>query len=236
MKKTILIKISGESLRDSDCNLSIDKLNDLARQIKIIIKKYNVGIVLGGGNILRGAKICNRYLTRVTSDQMGMLSTSINSLALRDVLANNGIDVELLSLIPMPTICKTYMPGEVKNILTSNKVIIFSGGTGNPFFSTDTGIALRILETNSSIVLMGKNGVDGVYSADPKINKNAKHYNNISFDNILKYNLKVMDLTATSLLTNSKVEMYVFNADRKNSLIDALNKKIPITIISRKGK
>lgn len=235
-KKTVLIKISGESIKSDKSTFDSLRLNELANQIKKIQTKYNVGIILGGGNIMRGASFKSNLICRTTTDQMGMLATIINSLALRDSLENAGIKTKLYSLIAMPTIAHTYSIHQMNHDLRNNHVIIFAGGTGNPYFSTDTGIALRTLETKADIVLMGKNGVDGIYSDDPRTNKKAKRYSSISYDEIIKQDLKVMDMTAIPLFAQANARILVFDTNTKDCYLKALANKIPSTSIYKKGK
>ena len=231
-KQIILLKISGESLK-GDNVISTTQINSICAQIKNLQKKYIIGIVLGGGNILRGANTTNKSLTRTSADIMGMLATIINSIALRDALEVIGVNTSLYSLITMPTIAKTYNISAIKQDLANNNVVIFAGGTGNPYFSTDSGVALRALEVDASFILMGKNGVDGIYDSDPKINKKAKRYASISYDKIVHDNLKVIDTSAASILSNSDVKILVFNVNRANCFVDALANKIPTTVISK---
>ena len=235
-KQIILLKISGESLRKDNAIISSTQINSICTQIKNLQKKYAIGIVLGGGNILRGANISNKSLTRTSADIMGMLATIINSIALRDGLEAMGINTSLYSLITMPTIAKTYNINTIKEDLANDRVAIFAGGTGYPYFSTDTGVALRALEVGASFILMGKNGVDGVYDSDPKVNKKAKRYTSISYDKIIHDDLKAIDTSAASLLSDSNVKVLVFNVNRTNCFVDALANKIPTTIISKSNK
>ncbi len=235
-KQIILLKISGESLKKENSIISTTQIKSICTQIKNLQKKYSIGIVLGGGNILRGANTANEFLTRTSADIMGMLSTIINSIALRDGLEAIGVDTSLYSLITMPTIAKTYNISAIKQDLANNNVVIFAGGTGYPYFSTDTGVALRALEIGASFILMGKNGVDGIYDSDPKINKKAKRYASISYSKIVHDDLKVIDASAASLLSNSDVKVLVFNINRTNCFVDVLANKIPTTIISKSNK
>ena len=235
-KQVILLKISGESLKKDNAIISTTQINSICAQIKKLQKTYAIGIVLGGGNVLRGANTSNKFLTRTSADIMGMLATIINSIALRDGLEAINVNTSLYSLITMPTIAKTYNISAIKQDLTNDNVVIFAGGTGNPYFSTDTGVALRALEVGASFILMGKNGVDGIYDSDPKINKKARRYASISYDKIVYDNLKVIDTSAASILSNSDVKILVFNVNRANCFVDALTNKIPTTVISKSNK
>lgn len=236
-RKTLLLKISGESLKDNSHTISPTKVLEVAQQIKTLHAKYNIGIVLGGGNIVRGASTNDERLNKYTAHQMGMISTIINSLYLRDVLQSIGVKTCLYSLLPIPTIARLYDINRMnKHLKQKQEVVIFAGGTGNPYFTTDSGIALRALETSADTILMGKNGVDGIYSDDPKKNKKAKRYDKISFAQAINENLKVMDETAMTLLRDSDVNIIVFDINAKNSLVSVMNKKIKYTIINKRGK
>ncbi len=235
-KQKILLKISGESLSKNNETISKIQITSIINQIKILRKKYSIGIVVGGGNILRGANVSNNLLSRPSADIMGMLATIINSIALRDGLEANGIHTSIYSLITMPTIAKTYNINSVKHDLNEGNVVIFAGGTGNPYFSTDSGVALRALELDAKFILVAKNNADGIYDSDPKINKKAKRYSSISYDKIIQNNLKAIDTTAATLLKDSNIKIIVFNANRKNGFIDALENKIPTTIVSKSFK
>lgn len=236
MKKTILLKISGESFKKNNESIDITKLINIAKQIKVLAKKYNIAIVIGGGNILRGGTFCSKNCSRVVSDQMGMLATVINSLALSDVLKHQGIENELYSSISMPSIAKIYnVRSMLKNLREKNKVIILSAGTGSPFFSTDTGIALRALEMQADMILMGKNGVDGVYSSDPNKNPSAKRFEKITYTDAINKDLKIIDMTAMSLLKDSNINIVIFNINQENAFIKVLANTIPYTTVYNKG-
>ena len=233
-KQTILIKISGESVKSKDSVISKSQIQDLCNQIKKIHKLYNIGIVLGGGNIIRGANTNNSLLSRTSADIMGMLATEINSLALRDALEANGLDVCLYSLIYMPTVAKEYDIFAARKAIANGNIVIFSGGTGSPYFTTDSSVALRALEIDASFILMGKNDTDGVYDSDPNKNKNAKRFSKLSYDQIIDNRLHVMDITAASLLSESNVKIIVFNVKQKDCFLKALLNRIPKTIIFKK--
>ena len=197
--KRILLKLSGEALAGERKNgIDAETLGNICDKIKEIVDMgVEVSIVVGGGNFWRG-----RYgheMERTTSDYMGMLATTINGLALQDALEARGIKTRLQTAIEMRQIAEPYIKRKAAKHLANGRVVIFTCGTGNPYFTTDTGAALRAAETNSEVILLAKT-IDGVYSADPKEDKTAVKYDEISYIDILKQDLKVMDSTATSLM------------------------------------
>lgn len=232
-KERIVIKISGASLKTSDQSvIDVNALNDLAQQIKLISKKYVVSIVLGGGNIWRGNTSKELNMNRNLSDNMGMLSTIINGLAFENALSNIGVDAVVLSAIKCDKLCQESSANNIKKAIQEEKVMIFVAGTGFPYFTTDSCAAIKAAETESSIILMGKNGVDGVYDSDPNKNPNAKFYDNVTFEEALSKNLKVMDATAFALCQENNINLLVFNIDQKNAIVDVLDKKIKYTLVS----
>ena len=237
MKKTIIIKISGESFKKGNNPVSEARLEDLSNQSKTLSKDYNSGIVTGGGNFMRGANNKSKLVKRYTSDQVGMLATVMNSLQLRDAIEAKGVKVTLYSLITMPQICKAWNVYNMRDdLIRKGKVVIFAGGTGNPYFTTDSGIALRALESEAHYILMGKNGIDGVYTADPKTNKKAKRLNKISYSNAIKKKLKFMDIAAMAFLDGTDTNVIVFDVNEPNCFVKAINKQIPFTLVNTKGK
>lgn len=233
VKSNVLLKISGEAI-SSKTNLFDDlALGNLANQIKKISTNYNVGIVLGGGNIMRGGRSNSKYVDRASRDQIGMLATIINSIALKDALVAIGVKVKLFSLLMLPTVANVYNIDKSRKAFAKNKVVIFAGGTGNPYFSTDSGIALRALENNAKLILMGKNGVDGIYTADPNKQKTAKRINKITYKDAIKQNLEVMDLTAMELLKDSQVKIRIFDCNQKDAYLKALKNQIKYSEVSK---
>lgn len=218
--KRVLLKLSGEALsdRENDAILGPYNLNKVSMAIKEMVDLgVQVCIVVGAGNIWRGRLAESIGIERSTADYMGMLGTIINALALQSALENNGMDTRVMTSIEMKQIAEPYIKRKAENHLQKGRVIIFGGGTGNPFFTTDTTAALRANELNCEAILMAKNGVDGVYSADPRKNKNAEFYTNLTFKEMLKKDLEVMDNTALSLCMNTDIEIRVFNmADYQN--------------------
>lgn len=217
--RRILLKLSGESLMGSKgYGIDADRLAAYARQIKEIAEKgVEIGIVIGGGNIFRGLSGASAGFDRVKGDQMGMLATVINSLALSSALEKAGQPSVVLTAIPMFPIGEPYSKWKAIDAMRNGKVAIMSGGTGNPFFTTDTGSALRAIETEAEVMLKGTR-VDGVYTADPEKDPNAVKFDTITYDEVLARGLKVMDLTATALCKENNMPIYVFNMDIEGNL------------------
>lgn len=217
--KRILLKLSGESLMGSQkYGIDESRLNEYAIQISELIKMgVQTGIVIGGGNIFRGLSGSSKGFDRVKGDQMGMLATVINSLALSSALNNMGQKARVYTSIRMEPVGEYYAKEKALESLNNGEVVIISGGTGNPYFTTDTASALRAVETEADVMLKGTR-VDGVYSADPEKNPEATQFEKISFDDVYAKNLKVMDLTATALCKENNLPVVVFNMDKKGNL------------------
>ena len=223
MYKRILLKLSGESIGGGSYGLNSEVLKSYARQIKAIVDKgVQVGIVIGGGNIFRGLSGLGEGVDRVTGDQMGMLATVINSLALSSALESAGQPAQVLTAINMYPIGEHYSKWKAIESLKQGKVVIISCGTGNPFFTTDTGSALRAIEVEAEVMLKGTR-VDGVYTADPEKDPTATKFDTISYDEVLARGLKVMDLTATALCKENRMPIYVFNMDIVGNLEKMMN-------------
>lgn len=199
------------------------RLEAYARQIKeAVASGVEVGIVIGGGNIFRGLSGASKGFDRVKGDQMGMLATVINSLALSSALEAEGQPAEVLTAIGMFPIGQPYSKWKAIEAMKAGKVAIISGGTGNPYFTTDTGSALRAIETEADVMLKGTR-VDGVYTADPEKDPNAVKFDEISYDEMLSRNLRVMDLTATALCKENDMPIYVFDMDTEGNLMKMLS-------------
>ena len=212
--KRVLLKLSGEALadRENDAILGAFNLNKVSLAIKDMVNQgVEVCIVVGAGNIWRGRLAETIGIERSTADYMGMLGTIINALALQSALENNGMDTRVMTSIEMNRIAEPYIKRKAESHLSKGRVIIFGGGTGNPFFTTDTTAALRANELNCDAILMAKNGVDGVYSCDPRKNKDAEFYSELTYKEMLSKDLEVMDNTALSLCMNTDIELRVFN-------------------------
>lgn len=232
--KRILLKLSGEGLMgDKSFGMSPDVLRSLASQIKdVCAQGVEVCVVVGGGNIFRGAKEAAKGMNRTVADQVGMLATLMNALCLQNALENAGVETRVLSGLGVPQVCENYMYRKALRHLEKKRVIIFAGGTGNPYFTTDTGAVLRASEMQCDVVLKATQ-VDGVYSADPKIDSSAVRIPVISYDDVIQKQLRVMDLTAVSLAKENNIPILVFSQHSENALANVLNGKGTYTIIQK---
>ncbi len=228
--KRILLKLSGEALAgDKKTGVYSDVLGRICDEIKNVVDLgVQVSIVVGGGNFWRG-----RYgheMERTTSDYMGMLATAMNGLALQDALEARGIKTRLQTAIEMREIAEPYIKRKAIKHLERGRVVIFSCGTGNPYFTTDTAAALRAAETEAEVILLAKT-IDGVYTADPKLDPTAKKYDKISYIDILNQDLKVMDSTATALCRDNKIPLVVFGIDKPADMVKIVKGETIGTIV-----
>ncbi len=218
--KRVLLKLSGESLMGKK-GFGIDHtvLDFFSTEVKKVHDiGVQLGIVIGGGNIYRGLSADDQGIDRVTGDQMGMLATVINSLALQNAVEHKGIFTRLMSAIKMEEIAEPYIRRRAQRHLEKGRVVIFGAGTGHPYFSTDTAASLRAVEIGADVIIKGTR-VDGVYDSDPERNPDAFKFNNISYMDILKKNLRVMDLTAISLCQENNLPIIVFNMNVPDNLL-----------------
>ena len=231
--KRILLKLSGEGLMgDKSFGLDENMLASIAREIKAVHDAgVQIAVVIGGGNIFRGLSGAAGGMDRVRADHMGMLATVINSLAMQDALERIGVPARVVSGVMMPTICEPYVQPRVKKKLADGSVIIFAAGTGNPFFTTDTGAALRAAEMGCEAIFKATQ-VDGVYSADPKKDKNAVRFEKVTYDEVLVKNLKVMDASAVALARDNNISIVVFSMHEKKALYRALAGEGAFTVIT----
>ena len=218
--KRVLLKLSGESLSGgAPSGIDAATLTKLARQIKRVTEmEVGVAIVVGGGNIWRGAQAEEDGMERTTADYAGMLATVINALALQDALEKKGVTTRTLSAIGVQQVAEPYIRRRAIRHLEKGRAIIFAGGTGNPYMTTDTAAALRAIEIQAEVLLMTKNNVDGIYSADPLKNPNAKKFDQITHHEVLKMRLEVMDATALSLCLENKLPIIVFDLSAPRSI------------------
>ena len=228
----ILLKLSGESLQGTQkYGLSTDVLHSYAEQIKAVVGTgVQVGIVIGGGNIFRGLQGARKGFDRVKGDQMGMLATIINSLALQSALEDNGVKAKVLTSIRMEPIGEYYSKAKALDYLEAGYVVIIGGGTSNPYFSTDSASALRGIEIEADVMLKGTR-VDGVYTADPEKDPTATKFNDITYDEVLKRGLKVMDLTATCMCKENNLPIVVFDMDTVGNLKKVIEGKEIGTVV-----
>ena len=224
MFKRILLKLSGESLAGaSKQGIDTERLAEYAEQVKNIARiGVQVGIVIGGGNIFRGLSGAQKGFDRVKGDQMGMLATVINAMALASALEAIGQPVRVLTSIRMEPIGELYSPDKAKRLLNKGIVVILAGGTGAPYFTTDTGSSLRALEIKADVMLKGTR-VDGIYTADPEKDPTATKFSEITYDEVIQRGLKVMDITATAMARENGLPIYVFNMDQYGNLEKVIN-------------
>ncbi len=221
--KRILLKLSGESLMgEQDYGISPKMLSQYASEIKEAKDKgCEIAIVIGGGNIFRGLQGASKGMDRVQGDYMGILATIINSMALQGELEKMGVRTELLSGLTIEPICKEQSRKRSKDAMREGKVVIIGGGTGNPYFTTDTASALRAIEIEADVILKGTR-VDGVYTADPEKDPSATKYSELSFQEALSKQLKIMDLTAFALCQENNLPIYVFDMNKNGNLLKVI--------------
>jgi uridylate kinase len=231
--RRLLVKLSGERLAgDSGFGISPEVIAEIARDLRAV---HELGtqlcVVIGGGNFIRGIHAAARGIDRTSADYMGMLASVINAMALQDALEKAGLATRVLSALEMPSVCEPYIRRRAERHLDKGRVVVFAGGTGNPYFSTDTAAALRAAELGCELVLMAKQGVDGVYDVDPKENADAKRYESLSFDEAIGKNLRVMDQTALSLCRENRLPIVVFDSGVQGNIQKiALGEKVGTSV------
>ena len=230
--KRILLKLSGEALMGDDSfGINPDTVNKIVDEIKQAkLLGIEIAVVIGGGNIFRGAALGTAGMDRATADYMGMLATVMNALALQDAMKHAGLVSRVQSAINIDQVVEPYIRGKAIQYLEDKKIVIFAPGTGNPFFTTDTAAALRAMEISADIMIKATK-VDGIYSSDPIKDKNAKLFSSISFDEVINKNLKVMDATAFTLCRDQKLPIAVCNIFKKNALNNVLIGKQEGTLV-----
>lgn len=216
--KRVLLKLSGEAMAgDKKTGINAEVLGNICDQIKVIVDLgVQVSVVIGGGNFWRGKY--GHQMERTTSDYMGMLATAINALALQDALEARGVYTRMQTAIEMREIAEPYIKRKAMKHLEKGRVVIFACGTGNPYFSTDTAAALRAAETDCEVIMLAKT-IDGIYSADPKVDATATKYDEITYLDILNKDLKVMDSTATSLCRDNHIPLIVFGIEHPENIV-----------------
>jgi uridylate kinase len=221
-KRRVLLKLSGEAFGGGSLGVNPDVVASLAREIAVAAQEVEVAIVVGGGNFFRGAELSQRGMDRGRADYMGMLGTVMNALALQDFLEQAGVQTRVQSAISMTQVAEPYIPRRAERHLEKGRVVIFGAGAGLPYFSTDTVSAQRALEIDADVVLVAKNGVDGVYTGDPRTDKTATKIDEISYQEALVKGLKVVDSTAFSLCMDNKMPMIVFGMEPSGNVTKAI--------------
>jgi uridylate kinase len=231
--KRVLLKLSGESLSgNNEFGIDVKILEYIVDEIEKVYKLgVEIGIVIGGGNIYRGLSAKAQGIDAVTGDQMGMLATIINALALQNSLEKREIFTRLISAIDMNKIAESYIRRRAIRHLEKKRIVIFGAGTGNPYFTTDSAASLRALEINADVILKGTR-VDGVFNADPEKDKNAKMYKKLTYSDVIKLRLKIMDMTAFTLCEENNIPIIVFNMNKKDNFKNIIFGKSNGTIIS----
>lgn len=220
MYKRVLLKLSGEALSNKDDVLDVNVLKDLAQTIKTINDLgVQLCIVCGGGNIIRGKYASNLNIDRIKADTMGMLGTMINALAIESTLNSVGCKAYVQTALNAPFVADDINPEMAIKKMQEGYVVIFAAGVGKPYYSTDTGASLRATETKCDAILIAKNGVDGVYDSDPRVNKDAKMFTNMTFKDILENNLEVIDSSAAQMCYDNNIDAVIFNMNKLENII-----------------
>ncbi len=237
MKRRIVLKLSGEALAGEEkIGINHFKVNDIADEIKALFDLGNVevSIVVGAGNIWRGRDALESGMERSSADYMGMLATILNALAIQNSLERLGLETRVMTSLSIPEVAEPYIRRKALSHLDKGRILIFGGGNGIPFFTTDTTAALRSAELGADLILMAKNGVDGVYDSDPRLNKDAKKFKNLTHQEVLDKHLSVMDLTAATLCKENDIDIFVFDMNEKGNIARAVNDFSIGTLISNK--
>ncbi|OJU66575.1 UMP kinase [Microbacterium sp.] len=221
-RRRVLLKLSGEAFGGGQLGVNPDVVSQIAREIAVAVDRVEVAVVVGGGNFFRGAELSQRGMDRGRADYMGMLGTVMNALALQDFLEQAGAATRVQSAISMTQVAEPYIPRRAQRHLEKGRVVIFGAGAGLPYFSTDTVAAQRALEIGANEVLVAKNGVDGVYTADPKKDASATRIDRITYLDALQRGLKVVDSTAFSLCMDNGMDMRVFGMEPAGNVTKAL--------------
>ncbi|WP_134738619.1 UMP kinase [Nocardioides sp. 503] len=230
----VLLKLSGEVFGGGQVGLDLDVINGIAKEIADVARSgVQVAIVVGGGNFFRGAELQQRGMERARADYMGMLGTVMNCLALQDLIEQHGVETRVQTAITMGQVAEPYIPRRAIRHLEKGRVVIFGAGAGMPFFSTDTVAAQRALETRCEVILMGKQGVDGVYDSDPHQNPAAVKFDTLTYDEFLARGLKVADATSVSLARDNNLDMVFFNLSTPGTIGRAVSGEKIGTTVSR---
>ncbi|MBA4608636.1 UMP kinase [Aeromicrobium phoceense] len=232
MARRVLLKLSGEVFGGGAIGIDPDVVNDAASQVATAVREgVQVAIVVGGGNFFRGAELSQRGMERTRADYIGMLGTVMNALALQDFIEKQGVETRVQSAIAMSQVAEPYIPRRAIRHMEKGRVVIFGAGAGMPYFSTDTVSAQRALEIKADVVLMSKNGVDGVYDSDPRRNPEAQRFDSLTFNEALQRNLQVVDAAAFALCMENELPMMVFNMNDEGAVTRALRGEMIGTLV-----
>lgn len=234
MYKRVLLKLSGEALSSPGNPFDPKVLRNLVAELKeCAALGIEIAIVVGGGNFIRGKMAEQIGIERVQADYMGMLATVINALAVQSALEQEGVPTRVQTAVEMQKVAEPFIVRRALRHLEKGRIVIFGAGTGNPYFSTDTTAALRASEIRADVILMAKNGVDGVYNDDPRTNPNATKYDRLTYMDLIQQGLTVMDTTATSMCMDNDIDLVVFNMNERGNILKAVRGEIAGTVISK---
>lgn len=235
MYKRVLLKLSGEALSGNGQPFDPEVLKSLAEELKQVQELgVELAIVVGGGNFIRGKMMAEMGMNRAQADYMGMLGTVINALAVQNALEQAGVPTRVQTAVEMQKVAEPFILRRAIRHLEKGRIVIFGAGTGSPYFSTDTTAALRASEIDADVILMAKNGVDGVYDSDPKLNPEAKKFDCLYYMDVLNQGLQVMDSTAISMCMDNDVDLVVFNMNEKGNILKAVKQEVTGTVITKK--
>ena len=228
--KRVILKLSGEALAKKEGGYNDELIENIANQVKTIVDKgTDVGVVIGGGNYWRGRS--NDNIDRTKADQIGMLSTIMNCIYVSEIFRSQGLKTNILTPFECGSMTKLFSKDRANKYFEKGMVVFFAGGTGHPYFSTDTGIVLRAIELDADAILLAK-AIDGIYDSDPKINPEAKKYDTISINEVVEKKLGVIDMTASVMCMENKMPLMVFGLEEENSIVNALSGKFNGTVVT----
>ena len=228
--KRVILKLSGEALAKKEGGYNDELIENIANQVKTIVDKgTDVGVVIGGGNYWRGRS--NDNIDRTKADQIGMLATNMNCIYVSEIFRSQGLKTNILTTFECGSMTKLFSKDRANKYFEKGMVVFFAGGTGHPYFSTDTGIVLRAIELDADAILLAK-AIDGIYDSDPKINPEAKKYDTISINEVVEKKLGVIDMTASVMCMENKMPLMVFGLEEENSIVNALSGKFNGTVVT----
>ena len=228
--KRVILKLSGEALAKKEGGYNDELIENIANQVKTIVNKgTDVGVVIGGGNYWRGRS--NDNIDRTKADQIGMLATIMNCIYLSEIFRSQGLKTNILTPFECGSMTKLFSKDRANKYFEKGMVVFFAGGTGHPYFSTDTGIVLRAIELDADAILLAK-AIDGIYDSDPKLNPEAKKYDTISINEVVEKKLGVIDMTASVMCMENKMPLMVFGLEEENSIVNALSGKFNGTVVT----